>query len=338
MKVGVVREVKPGERRVALTPVGAAALANNGHQVTVETGAGEGAGFTDEHYRAAGAGLCSDAAEVWGAAELLLKVKEPVDQEHDLLHDELILFTYLHLAADCALTEALLDSGTTAIAYETVEDDGRLPLLAPMSEIAGRLAASAAAHHLQHPYGGPGVLIGGAPGVRPARVLVVGGGVVGTEAAAVAHGMGAEVVLLERSLDRIRSLDARFHGQVRVLASADETLLDELRHADACIGEAGRPTTRSAECLGPRRPLRRLRAGLGSSNVRGAASLTDDPSAGRREAEGVEGELRRGGILDAEAGEVDDGPAWDDAGRSGEQFAEDEWVVCGEQIGGDGML
>ena len=260
MKVGVVREVKPGERRVALTPVGAAALANNGHQVTVETGAGEGAGFTDEHYRAAGAGLCSDAAEVWGAAELLLKVKEPVDQEHDLLHDELILFTYLHLAADCALTEALLDSGTTAIAYETVEDDGRLPLLAPMSEIAGRLAASAAAHHLQHPYGGPGVLIGGAPGVRPARVLVVGGGVVGTEAAAVAHGMGAEVVLLERSLDRIRSLDARFHGQVRVLASADETLLDELRHADACIGAVLLPG-RSAPKLLQREQLAELRPG-----------------------------------------------------------------------------
>jgi len=255
----VVTEVKADERRVALTPAGARALHRRGHEVVVQVGAGEGAGFTDEDYRAAGAELSGDAGDIWRDSDLLLKVKEPVASEHGLLHGSLILFTYLHLAADRALTEALLAAGTTAVAYETVRDAaGRLPLLTPMSEIAGRLAAGAAAQHLQQPHGGPGLLIGGAPGVRPARVLVIGGGVVGAEAAAVARGMGAEVVILERSLERIRDLEARFAGGVRVAMSEEEAVLAEARTADVCIGAVLLPG-RSAPQLLRREDLPALR-------------------------------------------------------------------------------
>lgn len=257
----MVTEIKPDEQRVALTPAGACALRQRGHGVVVQLGAGEGAGFTDDAYRAAGAQLSGDAEAIWADSELLLKVKEPVGPEHRLLHAGLILFTYLHLAADRALTEALLAAGTTAVGYETVEDAaGRLPLLTPMSEIAGRLAAAAGAHHLQQPQGGPGVLIGGAPGVRPARVLVVGGGVVGAEAAAVARGMGAEVVVLERSLERIRRLEELFGGSVRVLMSDEDGLLAEARAADACIGAVLLPG-RSAPKLLRREDLAELSPG-----------------------------------------------------------------------------
>jgi alanine dehydrogenase len=238
MRVGVVSEIKPAERRVALTPAGARELSAAGHDVLVQAGAGSGSGFDDADYVAAGARIVAEAATVWGESELLLKVKEPIAPEYALLNPDAILFTYLHLAADPALTTALVDSGTTAIAYETVTGpDGRgLPLLAPMSEVAGRLAAQAGAYFLQAPLGGGGTLIGGVPGVAPARVVVIGGGVVGTNAARVAVGMGAEVTILERSIPRLVQLEEQFDGRARVLMSDALALEEELLAADVIIG------------------------------------------------------------------------------------------------------
>jgi alanine dehydrogenase len=237
MLVGLVTEIKPAERRCALTPDGALELTAAGHEVLVQSGAGEGSGFPDSAYVSAGAQLAPDAGTVWAQADLLLKVKEPIASEYAHLRAGQVLFTYLHLAADRPLTEALVASGTTAVAYETIEDaDGRLPLLAPMSEIAGRLAAQAAASFLQAPVGGPGILIGGAPGVAPARITVLGGGVVGTHAARVACGMGAEVTILERSLPRIRELEAHFDSRVRVLMSSTAAIELATRTSDAIIG------------------------------------------------------------------------------------------------------
>lgn len=237
MVVGVVREVKAEEWRVALTPSGARDLAAGGHRVLVERGAGIVSGFPDEAYAQAGTVLVDAAADVWAESELLLKVKEPVPAEFGHFHAGLTLFAYLHLAPDRELTEAIVRSGMTAIAYETVEDgEGRLPLLAPMSAIAGRLAAQAAASFLLFPAGGPGVLIGGAPGVPPANVLVLGGGIVGTHAARVACGMQAAVTILERSQDRLRHLEETFGSTARVLMSDADTLDAELRRADVLIG------------------------------------------------------------------------------------------------------
>jgi alanine dehydrogenase len=235
--VGVVKEIKPAERRVALTPAGSRELTAQGNEVLVEADAGLGSGFEDAEYERTGAELVSSAHDVWQRSELLLKVKEPIETEYELLRPDLVLFTYLHLAADRPLIEALLGSGTTAIAYETVEDaQGTLPLLAPMSEVAGRLATQAGAYFLQDPMGGNGTLIGGAPGVRAAQVLVIGGGVVGTQATRIAVGMGAEVTVLERSLARIRELEQQFNGRVTVLTSNRLTLEAELPRADLVIG------------------------------------------------------------------------------------------------------
>jgi alanine dehydrogenase len=237
MKIGVAKEIKPSERRVALTPGGARELVTLGHQVLVEHEAGVGSGFPDELYAAVGAKLIADAADVWSESELLLKVKEPVEAEYPLLHRNLTLFTYLHLAPNRPLTEALLSAGTTGIAYETVEKGrGHLPLLSPMSEIAGRLAAQAGAYFLQGPLGGPGMLIGGVTGVAPARVLVIGGGVVGTQAARIALGFEAEVTILERSLDRLHELDEYFGARARILMSDALILEEALREADVVIG------------------------------------------------------------------------------------------------------
>jgi alanine dehydrogenase len=235
--VGLVAEVKSGERRCALTPAGTRELTAAGHDVLVQIGAGGGSGFPDADYSQAGAMLVPDAGTVWRAADLLLKVKEPVAGEYPQLRPEQVLFTYLHLAADRPLTDALVRSGTTAIAYETVEDaGGRLPLLAPMSEIAGRLAAQAGAYFLQEPLGGPGLLVGGVPGVAPARVTVLGGGVVGTHAARVACGMGADVTILDRSLPRLRELDELFDGRARVVMSGAEAIEQELVRSDVVVG------------------------------------------------------------------------------------------------------
>ncbi|WP_320669383.1 alanine dehydrogenase [Patulibacter defluvii] len=238
MRVGVVTEIKPAERRVALTPAGAHELADRGHEVLVQAGAGVGSGFADAAYVAAGARIVDEAEQVWADSELLLKVKEPIAPEYELLNPNATLFTYLHLAAAPALTEALVKCGTTAIAYETVTGPGGkgLPLLAPMSEVAGRLAAQAGAYFLQAPLGGRGVLIGGVPGVAPARVVVIGGGVVGTNAARVAVGMGAEVTILERSIARLVELEQYFDGRARVLMSDALTLREEVAHADVVIG------------------------------------------------------------------------------------------------------
>jgi alanine dehydrogenase len=236
MRVGVVREIKPQEHRVALTPAGARELVQRGHEVLVETSAGIGSAFPDEAYERVGASIAS-LDDVWGRSELLLKVKEPVALEYGRLRPGLTLFTYLHIAADEALTRALVDSGVTAIAYETVETiDGALPLLAPMSEIAGRLAPQAGAHYLEKPKGGRGILLGGVAGVAPGRVLVIGGGMVGYNAAVIAIGLGAQVTILERSVDRMRYLDQILSGRVTLLMSSSLQIEESLKDADLVIG------------------------------------------------------------------------------------------------------
>jgi len=246
MRIGIVRENLADEQRVALTPGGVRSLTDDGHDVLVQRDAGVASGFSDLDYAAAGARLCVQAADVWTASEMMLKVKEPVEDEFPLLHDELTLLGFLHLAANPSLTAALLHAGTTAIAYETVVDArGRLPLLAPMSEIAGRLAAQAGAYFLQAPLGGPGVLIGGVPGVAPARVVVLGGGVVGTHAARIAVGMEGEVTILDSSADRLRSLDELFGRRARVLMSDPATLEEQLAQADVVIGAVLVPGART---------------------------------------------------------------------------------------------
>jgi alanine dehydrogenase len=238
MIVGVLRESKAAERRVALTPSGARMLRASGHEVVVQRDAGAGSGFADDAYVREGARIVADAGAVIDAARLVLKVKEPTLQEAGRLRPDSILFAYLHLAAEPELTEALLASGAACLAYETVEDaHGRLPLLAPMSAIAGRLAAQAAAWALEAPHGGLGVLLGGAPGVAAGRVLILGAGSVGVNAARMAAGLGADVVLYDASLDRLRELDAAFAGTtVRTRAVDQLDLEDELPRADAVIG------------------------------------------------------------------------------------------------------
>ena len=236
MKVGVAKEIKTDEYRVALTPAGARELVQRGHDVTIESGAGEGSAFADSAYEGAGARIAS-VDDVWADSELLLKVKEPIAAEYGRLREGLVLFTYLHIAADEPLTHALVDSGITAVAYETVETDaGGLPLLAPMSEIAGRLAAQAGAYFLEKPLGGRGLLLGGVPGVAPGRVVVIGGGMVGYNAAVIAIGLGASVTILERSLDRMRHLEEVLSGRVSLVMSSTLQIEESLRDADVVIG------------------------------------------------------------------------------------------------------
>ncbi|HLF68965.1 MAG TPA: alanine dehydrogenase, partial [Gaiellaceae bacterium] len=236
MRVGVAKEIKPQEYRVALTPAGARELVQRGHEVLVEARAGLGSAFPDEAYERAGAAIAS-VDEVWERSDLLLKVKEPIAVEYPRLREGLTLFTYLHIAADEPLTRALVDSGITAIAYETVETEaGALPLLAPMSEIAGRLATQAGAHYLEKPKGGRGILLGGVAGVAPARVVVIGGGMVGYNAAVIAIGMGAQVTILERSVDRMRYLEQILSGRVTLLMSSSLQIEESLKEADLVIG------------------------------------------------------------------------------------------------------
>jgi alanine dehydrogenase len=236
VRIGVAKEIKADEYRVALTPAGARELVQRGHDVVVETGAGEGSSFSDSAYEAAGAGI-APVEEVWADAELLLKVKEPIAEEYGRLREGLVLFTYLHIAADEALTRALVDSGIAAVAYETVETDSRaLPLLAPMSEIAGRLAAQAGAYFLEKPVGGRGLLLGGVPGVAPGRVVIIGGGIVGYNAAVIALGLGANVTILERSIDRMRHLEEVLSGRVSLLMSSTLQIEESVQEADVVIG------------------------------------------------------------------------------------------------------
>ena len=237
MKIGCPKEIKPQEFRVGMTPNAAREAVNRGHQVGVETRAGVGSGFADADYLAAGARIMATAEEVFAWAEMIVKVKEPQTVERARLREGQVLFTYLHLAPDAAQTHDLLKSGVTAIAYETVTDDrGGLPLLAPMSEVAGRLAPQVGAWTLQKANGGRGVLLGGVPGVLPARVLVIGGGVVGTHAAKIAAGMGADVTVLDRSLGRLRYLDDVFGGTFKSAYSDAATTIDLARQADMIIG------------------------------------------------------------------------------------------------------
>jgi alanine dehydrogenase len=237
MLVGCPKEIKPQEFRVGLTPMAVAELARAGHRVLVESGAGLGAGFADAAYAAAGAEIVDTAAEVWARAELVVKVKEPQAGERKMLRAGQVLFTYLHLAPDPEQTQDLIASGATCIAYETVTDrTGGLPLLAPMSEVAGRLAPQVGAWALQKANGGRGVLLGGVPGVLPARVVVLGGGVVGTHAARVAAGMGADVTVFDRSLPRLRYLDDVFGGQFKNGYASAATIAEAITQADMVIG------------------------------------------------------------------------------------------------------
>jgi alanine dehydrogenase len=236
MKIGVPREIKSDEYRVALTPAGALELIKGGHDVLIETGAGEGSAFPDSAYEAVGAGI-APVDQVWADSELMLKVKEPLPDEYGRLRDDLILFTYLHLAASEELTRTLVDSGAACIAYETVETDDRaLPLLAPMSEIAGRLAAQAGATFLEKPLGGRGLLLGGVPGVAAGTVVVIGGGMVGYNSALIALGLGANVTILERSIDRMRRLEEVLGARVNLLMSSALQIEESVAEADVVIG------------------------------------------------------------------------------------------------------
>lgn len=236
MLIGIPKEIKVHESRVALTPEGVAEFVRNGHSVVIEQGAGLGSSLTDTDYISAGATIEPDVEKIWATSQMILKVKEPIEAEYPRLRKGQILFTYLHLAASKPCTDALLASGTTAIAYETVEVNGALPLLAPMSEVAGRLAAQVGASALQKPHGGRGVLMGGVPGVAPAKVLVIGGGVAGLNAAVIAMGMGAEVTIVDRSLPRLAYIDTIYNGRIKTLASSFHALDRELKSADLVIG------------------------------------------------------------------------------------------------------
>jgi alanine dehydrogenase len=237
VKIGVPREVKDHEYRVAMIPAGVHELVGRGHSVLVETGAGDGSGIRDEEYAEAGATVAPDAASVWSASEMIVKVKEPVPSEYDLLQQGQLLFTYLHLAPLPELTQVLLDREVTGVAYETITDlRGGLPLLTPMSEVAGRMSVLVGAYFMQRPTGGRGTLLGGVPGVPPGDVVILGGGIVGLNAAKVALGLGASVTVLERNPERMRFLDNIFHGRVTTLASNHHNLLSALGRADVLVG------------------------------------------------------------------------------------------------------
>lgn len=237
MIIGIPKEVKDNEYRVSLTPGGTETLTQAGHTVLVQAGAGEGSGFSDEEYAKAGAEIISTAAETWNQAEMVMKVKEPLPQEFEFLRQGLLLYTYLHLAAEPEVTKQLLKRKVTSVAYETVQlPNGSLPLLTPMSEVAGRMAVQVAAHYLEKMNGGRGKLLGGVPGVRPADVVIIGGGTVGINVAMMALGMGAHVTIIDISADRLRYLDEVLHGRLTTLSSNPRNIADSVRHADAVIG------------------------------------------------------------------------------------------------------
>jgi alanine dehydrogenase len=237
MKVAVPAEIKNNEYRVAITPAGVHELVTHGHEVLVQSGAGEGSSIPDAAYVAAGASISKDAESTWNGAEMVLKVKEPIESEYGYFRDDLVLFTYLHLAAEAALTKALIDSGITAIAYETVQLPTRsLPLLAPMSEVAGRLAPIVGANAMLRPNGGPGLLVPGVPGTYPASIVVLGGGVAGTNAVSVSVGLGADVIVLDTNIQRLRELDALYAGRVKTIASNTFEIDRAVVGADMVIG------------------------------------------------------------------------------------------------------
>ncbi len=261
MLIGVPKEIKVHEYRVGITPAGARELTQHGQEVWVEKGAGDGAGFTDKQYQQAGALIKDDVAKIYSSAQLIVKVKEPQEQEYAYLHEGLVLFTYFHFAASKTLTEAMMASGVTCVAYETVKgDDGRLPLLAPMSEVAGRMAVQAGAHALERAQGGRGVLLGGVPGVAPGHVVILGGGVVGSHAAVVAKGMGAQVSILDRSLSRLRVLDEQFHGQVNTIYATQDAIEFYVPTGDLVVGSVLVPGAAAPQLL-DRQMLKRMKNG-----------------------------------------------------------------------------
>jgi alanine dehydrogenase len=246
MIVGVPKEIKDNEYRVALPPGGVKALVLAGHEVLVQEGAGEGSGFTPQEYEQAGAKVLPSAAEVWAGANMVMKVKEPRPEEFQFLREDLLIFTYLHLAAEEELTKELVDRKVSAVAYETVElPNGSLPLLTPMSEVAGRMSVQVGAHYLERASGGRGKLLGGVPGVRPAHVVVIGGGVVGTNAAKIALGMGAQVTIIDINMERLRYLSDVLHGNLTTLASNPVNLAAAARVADLLVGAVLIPGARA---------------------------------------------------------------------------------------------
>ncbi len=248
--IGVPKEIKDNENRVALTPGGARALVSNGHVVLVEKNVGIGSGFHDEDYQAAGAEVLGQAAQVWQGADMIMKVKEPLPDEFGFFRQNLILFTYLHLAPELELTKALMASGVIAIAYETIQlPDRSLPLLTPMSEVAGRMAVQIGAQYLERQQGGKGILLGGVPGVLPGEVVIVGGGIVGTNAAKMALGTGADVTILDVSPDRLRQLDDLFTGRVRTLMSNVYNIEQAVSKADLLIGAVLIPGSRAPKLV-----------------------------------------------------------------------------------------
>jgi alanine dehydrogenase len=237
MIVGLPKEIKNNEYRVGLVPAGVKALVDAGHKVLVERAAGEGSGIADAEYERAGAGLLDTADEVWAAAEMIVKVKEPIEPEYARMREGQLLYTYLHLAPDPRQTQALIERGVTGVAYETITDaKGQLPLLTPMSEVAGRMSIQVGATYLERTNGGRGVLLGGIPGVQPGRVVIIGGGVVGTNAAKMAVGLGAAVTIIDLNLDRLRELDDIFGSRIKTLASNAYTIAESVASADLVVG------------------------------------------------------------------------------------------------------
>lgn len=256
--IGVSREIKTDEYRVAMIPVGVEELTRRGHKVLIQAGAGQGSGIFDEQYRQNGAEIVEKAEDVWRQADLIVKVKEPLPQEWPLMRSGQIIFTYFHFAADEKLTRAVMDSGATAIAYETIRDQkGQLPLLTPMSEVAGRMSIQQGAKYLERPFEGRGILLGGVPGVLPAHVVILGAGVVGANAAKVAAGLGANVTILDINVDRLRYLDDVMPPNVTTLFSDRHNILDSLRYADLVIGAVLIPGARAPHLV-RREDLKRM--------------------------------------------------------------------------------
>jgi alanine dehydrogenase len=261
MRIGVPKEIKDNENRIAMTPAGAATLVQDGHEVMVQAGGGVGSGIADEEFQRAGARLVKKAADIFAAADMIVKVKEPLPEEYELIRKGQILYTFFHFAASKELTEAMIDSGAVCIAYETVEDEhGRLPLLTPMSEVAGRLSIQQGAKYLEKPMGGRGTLLGGVPGVPPGEVAVLGGGVVGIHAAKMAAGLGANVVIVDVSLDRLRYLDDVMPANVTTLFSNKHNVLAACRRADVVVGAVLIPGAK-APYLVTREVLREMKNG-----------------------------------------------------------------------------
>jgi len=236
MKIGLPKEIKDNEYRVGLTPAGVQALVGDGHTVYVQKTAGEGSGFKDEQYVKAGGQLLETADEIWQTGDMIVKVKEPVAPEYPRMRENQLLFTYLHLAPELELTKQMLERKVTGVAYETITSNGRLPLLTPMSEVAGRMSVQVGATYLEKMNGGKGILLGGVPGVPAANVVIIGGGIVGTEAAKMAVGLGAKVTIIDRDLDRLRQLDDIFLSKVQTLASSRFGIEEAISHADLIIG------------------------------------------------------------------------------------------------------